>query len=708
MEQPQKLGWLLSTGGQWWRFGLGVRKGVIGREAFRVSKVEPNVAAGLRAGLATLGPLSFSLFMPRPELAIASLAGFSVVLADKGGAYHIRAWSMFAVALGGAAVTCWGALAGDRLLPTALLLGITVAAAGLLRIYGAAATSVGTMLAMAAIVAGARPAADVRSALSHAQFYLLGAAWASFLSLALWPLRAYRPARLACAVVLRKLGALAASLRDARADASAQVARRAQIGEARTAIEVARAQLGTIRRGRPGPTPRGERLLAVVEAADLLLGAIVAAEDQLAFAPPRQVPHLLAWIGQVGVHVDETLLSLAEGLAAEKPVVLPHTDIGELSHGITWNAQNPEDLEFRILNRVLERVDRLVEFVRGVDEPVAMPPPRQSMPPLSRERSTVWTQLVGQLTLDSAIFRHALRSSAATVATVGLVWGLGWDHGYWATLTCFVIMQPHGTDTWAKAVQRVVGSVIGAGVAVLVATWVSAAVAVMAWVFVCVWIAVALLPLNYGAYTVFLTPAFVLLAETRAGDESLSLVRVVSTLLGAIVALLASRLLFPLSERDQIRPLVASALRELDALLALVAVPEPQLRPIRAARRVLGLSLLNAEASHQRLLSETGLSPSQVDAVQTLLLYAHRMASGLIALAFAGGTAVHRELVDESPALSAGLLELSRAVGEQRPPAEQKEQVSDAGAPRVRQLFEQLAVLRAASCRFLGQSTLPS
>jgi uncharacterized membrane protein YccC len=354
------------------------------------------------------------------------------------------------------------------------------------------------------------------------------------------------------------------------------------------------------------------------------------------------------------------------------------------------------------LARALERVQRLSDLARAVDDDTAPARADQAEPSdLSSEASKL-SLVRDHLTLDSAVCRHALRSAFATAGSVLFVKSLGLDHGYWATLTCLVIMQPHGTQTWAKALQRVLGTVIGATVAFFIATWVTDPRWVVACVFGFVVVAVALLPLNYGAFTVFLTPAFVLLAETHAGDTELAGIRILNTLVGAVIALLCSRLLFPLSERDQIRPLLSDALHKLVKLLDVVAVEPVVLENVRGARRAVGLSLLNAEASAQRLLTETGISADQSEALSTLLLYSHRLASGFIAVAFARGTSLHSRLLQRSTELRASLSDLRQAIVDRRDPAPTPEAVTvkDHPAERVEVLLEQLAVIRAACLRF--------
>lgn len=679
-----------------------IRTSAIRREALRIARVRPNVAAGLRAGLATTLPLVLASVYPRPELAFTSLAGFSVVLADKSGTYGTRALSMLALSLGGGVATVLGMLGAVHPILSLLLVVIVVGVAGFLRMFGAEATAVGTSTVVALVVALTRPAPTALEALSCGGYFVAGGLWAMVISLIFWPLRVFRPARHAIAAAMHELIHVAQSLVDASPEPQAQIARREQLGRTRTAIELARARLGSARKGRIGPSRRGELLVGLVEACDRVFGALVAIEDSVAFDPKERMPQLSRWITQLAAHTERELSRVAAALIAETPLPAAASEApASISKSLAPAALDPHDHEPRILVRAVERVDMLVQLARAVDDPSVPVAGSATEPEALSSRASVWSLIRDHFNLESAFFRHALRSTIATGATVLIVKSFNLDHGYWATLTCLVIMQPHGTQTWAKALQRVIGTIVGAALAFVVATWLGDPRLLVVSVFVLVAVAVALLPLNYGVFAVFLTPAFVLLAETHAGNTDLARVRITNTLLGAGIALIGSRLLFPLSERDQIRPLLADALSKVASLLGSIAVEQPVLEQVRAARRALGLSLLNAEASYQRLITETGIPPEQSEAVLTMLLYAHRITSGLIAIVFVRGTDMHARLLRRADVLRDALLDIRNAVAERGTPrpVPEPEPTSEA-SERVELLFEQLAIVREACLRF--------
>lgn len=680
------------------------RRSFIVREALRIAPARPNLASGVRAGLATTMPLVLASATGHAELVFASLAGFATVLADKGGSYRTRALTAGAMALFGALATLLGSLVGEHTLLAALLAFVVVWIGGFVRLFGAEATGVGTLTSVSLVLALARPVAGLHEAFLAFGGFLLGALWAALLSLVLWPLRPFRPVRLALRGVLAELASTADSLVDADVSHAAQIKRREQLGRAREAIETARRHLGRSRRGRPGPSQRGMQLVGLLEGGDQLFGALIALEDELTLTPTAAPRALRGLVNHAAQLIAATLRALGDALEDERRVSDDETrarEIAALRAEIEGDAQFAGAPLVRMLLVAIERLGRLSALTRGIDDPAeaartSIAPPSE----LSTEASR-WSLVRDHLTLDSAMFRHALRMAVSTTAALLVMHALEVEHGYWATLTCLVILQPHGAATWAKAVQRVLGTMLGALVAVAVASMVHGHQAVIAFVFVFIVAGMALLPLNYGAFSVFLTPAFVLLAELHQSAANLPWMRVVNTLIGATIALLGSRLLLPISEREQLRPLLDKAFAALSALLEVAAVPEPQPDHVRAARRQLGLSLLNAEASYQRLLTETGIGAAESEGLLTLLLYAHRLGAGLIALAVAAKSPPHAVLVRRREELAYGLALLRNTVASGQPPVgpESVRPPPPSEASRVDTLFEQLAVLRAAARR---------
>jgi uncharacterized membrane protein YccC len=221
--------------------------------------------------------------------------------------------------------------------------------------------------------------------------------------------------------------------------------------------------------------------------------------------------------------------------------------------------------------------------------------------------------------------------------------------GYWVTVTAVIILQPYTGVTTLRAVQRVIGTVLGGILTAALGAIFHDIRAILVFSFIFAAVSVALLPVNYIAFSVFLTPTFVLLAEASAGDWHLATVRVINTILGGVLALLGARLLWPAPEWKRLPTYMAAALRaNRDYLCTVVRIfpdrSDVAGREMRERRRDAALAAINAEESFQRLMGEHGGKSEILAPVMTFLTYARRFTVSIAALA------VSRHAVDPSTA----------------------------------------------------------
>ena len=239
------------------------------RAATAVAPARPAYAAGLRAALATVVPLLVAQVFNLSGGTWMSLAGFSSALAERGGSYRSRAGAIAAMtALGTIAVLIGGVVSNQLIVAVVLTFGVAVVCA-LGRAWGNTGATIGGSVLNMFVISLAWPAAGLADAVGRAGYTVVGGAWAAVLALVLWPLRPYRPARLALGESLRLL-----------ADYVTQVVVGLEAGEkgddtlpagslvVRAGLENARATLATIRRGRPGESSRGARLVVLHTTAD--------------------------------------------------------------------------------------------------------------------------------------------------------------------------------------------------------------------------------------------------------------------------------------------------------------------------------------------------------------------------------------------------------------------------------------------------------
>ncbi|MGZ3442176.1 MAG: FUSC family protein, partial [Polyangia bacterium] len=520
----------------------------------------------------------------------------------------------------GALVSPWAAASAPLMLVVAGL----CAFAG---VFGPAAAGGGVTVAVLFAVSLASPPHSTLAALERGAAVAGSGAWAMTLALLFWPVRVYKPARYAVARVDRALAAHARAMaRHVDVAGSdqwiAEVTRRH--GAIRTTIEQARDVLAATRRGRPGESGRGERLLVCLQLADQLFGALVALEEVLDNSPARAAAARA--LGGVAASLD----TLADRVEPEGrlPPAPP----------IAWSgdeARAAGDAHAALLiGRVRAYVELAFETVATLHE--ERPPAGTPAATLAARAETpsLWERVRENLTTDSVLARHALRVGVTAALAVVVTRAIGLQRGYWVTLTVVILLQPHRPATFTKALQRVAGTVGGAIVAALLLSSLHDARALLVIATILAGVSAAVVQLNYALFAFFLTPTFVLLAELNGRDWHLAEVRIVNTLLGGVLALAASRLLWPHRERDRFADEMA---RVLDALADYVATaarvivdavpaPAPTLPPVR---RRLGLLLNGAEASFERLLAERSAPRAAHEPAMTLLLYVRRIGATL-------------------------------------------------------------------------------
>lgn len=628
------------------------------KEATRLAPVRPAMKAGFRASLATILPALVSGALQLSGGLWMSVGGFNTSFADKGGSYRARASSMGAAALAGALSAAMGGLAGGH--PILAVLGtlLWVTTCSYAGVYGAAANVVGNTAATTFVISLALPATGLLDSLERGAFLIIGALWAMVLSLVLWPIRPYRPSRLAVARCFRavadlvgEIGLLSTQPQDS---ASWQALIQRRHGRIRETLEEARSTLAAIRRGRMGESQRGERLLVLLQVVDATFGTGVALGDVAESLVSEGVAE------PARVEVERTLAAASKALQDLAHIVqtegrapqLPSLDWGAdglrklLSPASTSDTSQPLSGNAQVKALHAARLlAQLREFTRIAADTAASlnddrPTSGEQAPPRStpaEPRHSVLEPLRANLSRKSVVLRHALRVGLTTAVAVWVSTSLGNNHSYWVTITVLVIMQPYTGSTFLKAVQRVAGTVLGGLLAVAVATELHNPYAIMALVFCTAAISVAVIAVNYGLFTIFVTLTFVLLAEVGSGDWSLARVRVINTLIGGALALAGTWLLWERSEKELFPEQLAEAVRAnreylrqwLSAYLGGRKFLDPALSE---ARRKVGLATINAEASFQRLLAEPRKRTEPIEPLMTLLLYTRRFAASVIAL----------------------------------------------------------------------------
>jgi uncharacterized membrane protein YccC len=707
------------------------------RRLFSMGAGKLAIGRGIRTAFALIVPVIAGDLLNQPLLSWAALGGWLGSLADKGGSYRMRAATMGALAILGSACVYIGTETAHSVALAVLSMFIVGVLAGLARVYGDEGSTVGLFIAVVFAVATGSPTTAPHAAELRAEMFLGGVAWAMVLALVLWPLHPFRPARRAVARSYRALAEFAYALEKmtktlGSADATATRERaRAFHAEVRIALEEARLALSDVRRPKQGRSPRGEQLLVLTEGAEQLFGTVVALEAELeaahesgasgesrALVGDDEFASALHSLGQtlslLANAVDDTVA--ARRLEAEEQPAVARLRVRQEWPSVHLRAAAA------LLSRIASDVQVLVDTAANIDARASSVVSKTAEHPVvsaPKRDPFAWLRpLRDALTPRSLPMRHGLRMGVAAAAAVWLSFALDITRGYWATITTLIVLQPYAGATLHKTLQRVGGSVLGGIIAAALAVVARTKLAIVGVMVPFTVAAVAVLPLNYGVFVLLLTPVFVLLAEPHPGDWGIAGLRVVNTILGGIIALAASQLLWPAHELTTYPAQLAGVLRELRAMLAVVtsdadpALPDWR-RAVDGARRRFGLAVTNAEATMQRLITEDSANPHRVEAAMTVTTYGRRMVSTLAAIAEARTRdplgippSVAEELLAQLDAIIASLegsaapLQPESTSGAPHPEPTVDEGTRTLQDAQIERMRAQLAVLRRAVARY--------
>ncbi len=595
---------------------------------------------GLRAAIALCAPMVLGDLAAIPNQGWTALGGFEAIIADTGGPYRTRLGGLATVALGGAAGLFLGSVTGTSL---AWALPVTVLFCFLwsyLAVLGQPFSSAGVLVQVIFICGIGAPTASWHEALTRALLLMAGGAWAALLSLFLWPLDAYRPARAAASACYTELASFLAS--------TAELAGRGHQNPAlwhrlaahhqyrlRRAIEHGWQALASIRAKRQADTPQGRQLVVLLEHADLLLASAVAIAEHMetqaaatAVSPCRdRILAGLADLRSVQLWVSSLLLrrsglTTAHARAQSSRMRrLPHyleecLAPGDISSSALHAqiSQSASVLESSVDSVALLRLGHSADRAPAPTHEVSIGHFAHVYARLADLRqdwnaARILDQLAANFTAKSLLLRHAARVALVCGLDVVLIFLLNIDHGYWLLLTSLIVLQPHVSGTMRRGLERIGGTVAGGILAAVLAAVLHSQLAIAAVLFPLALLALAILPVNYAAFAFFLTPTFVLAWLPYSGDWQLAFVRTLNTIAGAIISLAAMLFLFPSYERDRAPQFLRASLAADRRYLAQMADSWKSharaSRLLASARRSAGLAHNDTEESLERLLAES-------------------------------------------------------------------------------------------------------
>jgi len=218
--------------------------------------------------------------------------------------------------------------------------------------------------------------------------------------------------------------------------------------------------------------------------------------------------------------------------------------------------------------------------------------------------------LTDNFSIQSALFRHALRT--AIVCLAGFVLSKSFSsgqHSYWILMTIAFMMKPAYSLTKKRNIERIVGTLGGGIIGVLILLFVHNSTALFVLLVLFMLGTYSFLRANYLVMVFFVTP-FVLILFHFLGLGYITIVkeRIVDTVIGCVIAFTASYLLLPKWEGEQLTDVMKSMLKAnlkyLQTVVQSLWGAHATLLDYKLARKEVYVQSANLTAAFQRMLSE--------------------------------------------------------------------------------------------------------
>ncbi|MFD2569525.1 FUSC family membrane protein [Spirosoma soli] len=549
-----------------------------------------------------------------------SLGALSVSLSDAPGPTAHRRNGMAATVLAGFLVTLVTGFARMNIYTLGLEILLFGFFFSMLGVYGNRATSVGTAALLVMILMIDRPL-DAAGILRESALILAGGVWYTAISMLSSRLQPYRPAQQALGQCIHEIAKFMAIKADfytisTRLDDDYRrlLTQQVTVSEKQDAV---REILFKSRRFVTESTRTGRLLvLTFVDVVDLYEQIVAMYYDYSAireqFGQTGVLDTIASLIRQLSVELDHI------GLAIQSPVPIRRTiDYSQSLEDLKRTIDELGDQEGNtlVLKKVLVSLRNLTQRLAGIQQNITSPTVGPIRDDLEYGRFVSHQEIDGKsildnLTLSSSVYRHSIRVAVAMllgfVLTKLLEYG---HHSYWVILTISVILKPAFSLTKQRNTERIIGTLVGGLMGVLVLTLIpSKTIHFVFMVFFMLGTYTAL-RVNYIIMVVCVTP-FVLILFTFLGVSYLGVAeeRFLDTLLGGVIALATSYLLFPNWESDQLatpmRALLQANVRYLQLLYDSLLGKPINVVDYKLARKDVYVTSANLSAAFDRMVSE--------------------------------------------------------------------------------------------------------
>ncbi|TWR31469.1 hypothetical protein FPZ43_03055 [Mucilaginibacter pallidiroseus] len=236
-------------------------------------------------------------------------------------------------------------------------------------------------------------------------------------------------------------------------------------------------------------------------------------------------------------------------------------------------------------------------------------------------------------TLKSATFKHALR--VALVCLIGFItaknFALG-GHSYWVLLTIIVILKPGFSLSKQRNYQRLIGTIGGGLIGIFILTFIPNKDVQFVFLIVFMLGTYSFLRLNYVVSVIFMTPYVLILFKfLGVGLLNVAQERIIDTIIGSTIAFVASYVIFPTWEFEQVqqnmKAVLTANINYLQKIAESVAGRLVSVTEYKLARKDVFVNSANLSATFERMTSEPKSKQYHIKDIHKFVVLNHILSS---------------------------------------------------------------------------------
>ncbi|GGW27842.1 membrane protein [Arenibacter certesii] len=245
--------------------------------------------------------------------------------------------------------------------------------------------------------------------------------------------------------------------------------------------------------------------------------------------------------------------------------------------------------------------------------------------------------ILQNLSIKSPIFRHSLRLTVAMILAYIFGTSFGITNTYWILLTLIVIMRPYYGLTKERSINRIIGTLAGAVIATIIIFLTQNPIVYGVLAALSLTMAFSLIQQSYRYAATFIT-INVIFVYSLLTPNALEIIqyRVLDTVLGAVLAVIANYLFWPSWEAMNLDKFLTESIRAnakyLDAIRHLYRTKQNSELGYKIPRKEAFLSVSNLNAAFQRMSQDPKSKQKSSDLIYEMVALNNTILSTLASL----------------------------------------------------------------------------